>query len=67
MPEFRRGDMWTAYEPADLFLITTNSTIRPDGALVMGRGIARQARDRFPGLAEVLGQHILNICSSLLV
>lgn len=64
MPEFRRGDMWAAYEAADLFLITTNSTIRRDGVLVMGRGIARQARDRFPGLAEALGRQILSLCGS---
>jgi hypothetical protein len=64
MPEFRQGDMWTAYEPADLFLVTTNSTIRRDGALVMGRGIARQARDRFPGLAGALGRQILSLCGN---
>lgn len=62
MPHFQRGDMWTAFATADLFLITTNSTIRKDGALVMGRGIARQARDRFSGLDEVLGKQILSLC-----
>ncbi len=65
MPRFQRGDMWTAFATADLFLITTNSAIRKDGALVMGRGIARQARDRFPGLAASLGRHILNTCGRL--
>lgn len=65
MPQFRIGDMWRAYATADLFLITTNTTVTARGTLVMGRGIARQARDRFPGLAEALGQHILNICGGL--
>jgi hypothetical protein len=64
MAEFRHGDMWTAYDEADLYLITTNSTIT-DGALIMGRGIARQARDRFPGLDKALGRQILNTCGSL--
>lgn len=50
MPTYVTGDMWTAYPTADLFCITTNSFITHDGRLVMGRGIARQARDRFPGL-----------------
>ena len=45
MPYFQRGDMWTAFATADLFLITTNSTIRKDGALVMERGQSRQSRD----------------------
>jgi len=61
MPYFQCGDMWTAFATTHLFLITTNSTIGKDGALIMGRGIARQARDRFPGLAASLGQHILNV------
>ena len=65
MPHFQRGDMWPAFATAGLFLITTNSTIRKDGALVMGRGIARQARDRFPGLAVNLGRYILNTCGRL--
>lgn len=30
----------------------------------MGRGIARQARDRFPGLDAVLGKQILNVCGN---
>jgi hypothetical protein len=37
-----------------LFAITTNSTITKDGRLVMGRGIAQQARDRFPGIDKEL-------------
>lgn len=47
--------MWSAYDDADLFLITTNSTLKKNGALLMGRGIARQARDLFPGLDLALG------------
>ncbi len=54
----RHGDMWSAWDRADLFLITTNSSTRLDGRLVMGAGIARQARDRFPGLDARLGQAI---------
>lgn len=46
--------MWTAYDDADLFLITTNSTLKKNGVLVMGRGIARQACDRCPGLDTAL-------------
>jgi hypothetical protein len=65
MARFCVGDMWQQYEQADLFLITTNSTLRRDGALVMGRGIARQARERFPGLDAALGQEIQQRCGSL--
>ena len=62
MPQQRQGDMWSVYQEADLFLITTNATLKQNGALVMGRGIARQARDRFPGLDLALGGHIQSVC-----
>ena len=64
MPQFRLGNMWTAYTAADLFLVSTNSTIRQDGALVMGRGIARQAKERFPGLDVALGRRIQVRCGN---
>lgn len=43
----KTGNMWSVYDTTDLFLITTNSFIKQDGTLVMGAGIAKQARDRF--------------------
>lgn len=64
MPIFKTGNMWTAFDEATLFLLTTNSTIKRNGALVMGRGIARQARDRFPGLDAALGKQILSTCGN---
>lgn len=64
MPQFQVGDMWTAYETAGLFLVTTNSTLTADGRLVMGRGLARQARERFPGLDAALGAQIQTLCGS---
>ena len=65
MPQFCTGDMWPVFDEADLFLITTNSTLRQDGRLVMGRGIARQARERFPGLDAALGAQIQTLCGNL--
>jgi hypothetical protein len=56
--------MWKAFDEVGLFLLTTNSTIKRNGALVMGRGIARQARDRFPGLDAALGKQILSVCGN---
>lgn len=58
MPIYEFGNMWSAWDDADLFLITTNATIKRDGSLVMGRGIAKEARDRFPGLDLRLGKAI---------
>lgn len=62
MPTCKTGNIWSVFNEVDLFLITTNATLKRNGALVMGRGIARQARDRFPGLDAALGKQILTVC-----
>jgi len=55
------GNMWTHLNSADLFCITTNSTITSSGRLVMGAGIAKEARDRFPDIALKAGQQIRHL------
>lgn len=65
MPQFRTGDMWSSYDGANLFLITTNSFLKKGShALVMGRGIARQAKERFPGLDIALGGQLQALCGN---
>ena len=58
MPTFKHGDMWDSYDDVNMFCITTNNAIKKNGALVMGRGIAKEAKDRFPGLDLRLGSLI---------
>ena len=48
------GDIWEYAETAAI-AITTNGSLTRDGRAVIGRGVARQAAVRFPGLAEKLG------------
>lgn len=60
--KLRKGDMWDVYERSDLFLITTNGRIaEPQGKLVMGRGVAKEARDMFPGLDRRLALKIKSV------
>lgn len=47
--------MWDVFGSTDLFLITTNPVVRKDGAVVMGRGIALEAKTRFPELPYDFG------------
>ncbi len=55
----KKGEMWHVWDlPNNVFVITTNATIKRNGALVMGRGIAREARDKFPGLDIAIGRAI---------
>lgn len=47
-------DLWDA--PRGSWVgITTNGVVKADGRLVLGAGVAREARDRFPGLDAALG------------
>lgn len=50
------GNMWDT--PAMIQLVTTNATLRTDGALVMGRGAAREAMTRYRNCNYRLGQSI---------
>lgn len=48
MPTFEKGDMWSIFGKTQRFIITTNPVINSKGAVVMGRGIAKQFADRYP-------------------
>jgi hypothetical protein len=47
------GNIWEI--KCDAICITTNGVIRNDGKAVMGAGIAKQAKDKFPGIDDLLG------------
>jgi hypothetical protein len=50
------GDIWKMHGSARV--ITTNGVVRKDGACVMGRGVALQAKERYPGIEFALGEII---------
>jgi hypothetical protein len=45
----------------DLLCVTTNSFIKKNGALVMGRGAAKQLKDSFPGIEYEFGKNIKHL------
>ena len=47
------GNLWEV--GADLRVVTTNGIVRSDGACVMGRGCALEAKTKFPGIEFRLG------------
>jgi hypothetical protein len=56
MPTYHSGeDMWDVLDQADLFLITTCASLNSKGELVMGAGITKEAKTRFPWLPRSLG------------
>lgn len=58
MAIFRQGDMLAHLDECDYAYITTNSMVKKDGCLVMGRGIAKQVRDNFKGIDKAFGDAI---------
>ena len=51
-----KGNMWDVFHKTDVFMITTNPIRRTDGAVVMGRGIALEAKTRYPQLPYDFGK-----------
>lgn len=49
-----RGNLWDV--ECDLRVLTTNGIVKKDGACVMGRGCAYEAKTRFPGMEFRLGE-----------
>ena len=60
------GNMWKNYGLANhKLLITTNSFVKSNGELVMGKGIAQEAKDKFPDLPRKCGETILGLNAHL--
>ncbi len=59
--KIRQGDMWSAYDQVDLFLITANCVVLPSKKLVMGAGIAKEAAERFPLAPSVFGEAVAKV------
>jgi hypothetical protein len=55
----RIGNLWDSKWPVGGRIITTNGIVKSNGACVMGRGCAKEARDMFPGIDKALGSCIL--------
>jgi hypothetical protein len=53
-----RTDLFRILGKVDWACITTNGEIRRDGKAVMGRGIAEQAKTRWPGIDVVLADEL---------
>lgn len=52
----REGDLFVIGRACNALCLTTNGTVRNDGCAVMGRGVARYARDNWKGVDLRLGR-----------
>ena len=53
-----KDDIWKYYNQGYWITITTNGFVKNNGECVMGRGIALQAKTKFPELPLMIGQAI---------
>lgn len=53
------GELFSYIGKADCICITTNGFVKRDGSCVMGRGCAKEARDKWPGIDKILGKLII--------
>ena len=53
-----KGDLWEYYKQGFWIVIPTNGFVKNNGEAVMGRGLALQAKRRFPDLPAELGKRI---------
>lgn len=55
-----KGNIWDFYkkDPEAFICITTNGFVKNNGECVMGAGVAKEAKDKFKGLATLLGSLI---------
>ena len=51
-------NIWDAHDAGHWVAITTNGDVRRDGCLVMGRGVARQAVEKYPAIQGLLGSKV---------
>ena len=63
--EYKFGNLLLNLNNYNYILVTTNSFIKKDGTLVMGRGFAKQIKEQFDGIDRIFGNLISNSCGHL--
>jgi hypothetical protein len=58
-PSIVQADLWSPTDSPSIIIITANGAIRKSGTLVMGRGAALQATQRYPGIDDECAQAIM--------
>ena len=53
-----KGNIWDYHKKGFWIIVPTNGVVKTNGEAVMGRGLALQAKQRFPDLPTELGERI---------
>lgn len=60
--EYKTGDLLQQMHAYHYLLVTTNSFIKKDKTLVMGRGFAEQIKNAYPGIDRIFGDLVNRSC-----
>jgi hypothetical protein len=58
--KWTKGDIWIYHKLGKTIVIPTNAGWKSDGSNVMGRGLAKQASEKFNWLSQDYGQYCKN-------
>lgn len=61
------GNLWDWYDQGSWVCITTNGFVKRNGENVMGAGVAKQCKERYPDFPRMLGSSIRKLGNRLLV
>ena len=53
-----KKDIWDIHNFGETIVVTTNGTVRRDGCAVMGAGVAKEAKERYPNFPFELGYRL---------
>ena len=53
-----KGDIWDYHKQGKYIVIPTNGTVKINGEAVMGRGLALQAKLKFPCIPRTIGKYL---------
>lgn len=57
--QIQQGNLWDYHKRGHWVCVTTNGVVNSAGLLIMGKGVALEAAERFPGLRRLLGEKVL--------
>jgi hypothetical protein len=60
-----KGNLWKFHEQGFPVVITTNCEVNGKDEAIMGKGVALEAKHRFPDLPRMLGTHIQKFYSDV--
>lgn len=56
--QIQQGNLWDYHNRGHWVCVTTNGVVNSAGLLIMGKGVALEAVERFPGLRRLLGSKV---------